>query len=53
MTDDYTTDIYTKEGLKWIQDRSMTKVLLSAFSDDAEELPDILKNVENAFFPWV
>lgn len=51
MTDNFTTDIYTPEGLKWIQDTDMRSVLIRAFPE-ISTLSKALKNVENAFFPW-
>ena len=48
MTDNFTPEIYTPEGLKWIQDADMRSVLIRAFP----ELSDVLKDVKNAFFPW-
>lgn len=51
MTDDYTSDIYTPEGLKWIQDTDMRSVLNRAFPD-IPWLKGILDKTNNAFFPW-
>ena len=51
MTDDFTSDIYTPEGLKWIQDTDMSSVLIRAFPD-IKWLSDVLANTDNAFFPW-
>lgn len=51
MTDDYTSDIYTPEGLKWIQDTDMRSVLKRAFPDILW-LKGILDKTNNAFFPW-
>ena len=51
MTDGFTTDIYSPEGLKWIQDTDMSSVLLRAFPD-MDWLKGILANTKNAFFPW-
>ncbi|KXJ28522.1 alpha-dioxygenase 2 [Exaiptasia diaphana] len=52
LTKDFNSDTYTEEGMQWIKQRNMTSLLLDAFKRDIEGLPDILKNVENAFFPW-
>ena len=51
MTDDYTSDIYTTEGLKWIQDTDMSSVLIRAFPD-IKWLSGVLAKTDNAFFPW-
>ena len=51
MTDDLTSDIYTKEGLEWIQNANMSNVLIRAFPE-IKGLEEMLRNVENAFFPW-
>lgn len=51
MTDDYTSDIYTAEGLKWIQDTDMSSVLIRAFPD-LKWLRGVLAKTDNAFFPW-
>ena len=51
MTDDFTSDIYTKEGLEWIQNANMSNVLIRAFPE-IKGLKEMLQNVENAFFPW-
>lgn len=51
MTDDFTSDIYTPEGLKWIQDTDMSRVLIRAFPD-IQWLRRVLANTNNAFFPW-
>lgn len=51
MTDDFTPDIYTSEGLKWIQDTDMRSVIIRVFPE-IKWLSNVLKNAENAFFPW-
>ena len=51
MTDYFTSDIYTPEGLNWIQDTDMSSVLVRAFPD-IKWLSDVLANTDNAFFPW-
>ena len=51
MTDHFTSDIYTPEGLKWIQDTDMSSVLVRAFPD-IQWLSGVLAKTNNAFFPW-
>ncbi|EDO45807.1 predicted protein [Nematostella vectensis] len=51
LTDDFTDDMYTPEGMQWIKDSTMKTILLRNYPE-AELLPTILMNVENAFFPW-
>ena len=53
MTDDFNEMTYTKEGMEWIKQRNMTTVLVDAFRKELPKLSELLKNVENAFFPWV
>ena len=48
LTVDYRPEIYTQEGLDWIEDSTMTTVLLRHFPD----LGPALKGVRNAFAPW-
>ncbi len=48
-TDDYREEVYTKEGLKWVDDSSLKKVILRHFPDLATSG---LGNVKNAFEPW-
>jgi hypothetical protein len=49
FTDAYREDVYTAEGLRWVDDASLRSVLLRHF-------PQLgatgLMNVENAFEPW-
>jgi hypothetical protein len=47
-TSDYTPEMYTQEGLDWIEQNSMKSVLLRHFPD----LEPSLRGVENAFAPW-
>ncbi len=48
-TDDYREEVYTPEGMAWIDDASLKKVILRHFS----ELESTgLGNVKNAFEPW-
>ncbi|MDX1695546.1 MAG: peroxidase family protein [Ketobacteraceae bacterium] len=48
FTVDYRPEIYTPEGLDWIDDVTFTRVLIRNFP----ELASQLENVENGFFPW-
>ncbi len=48
FTEDYTAEIYTQEGLDWIDTTSMKKVLLRHFPS----LNSALEGVKNAFNPW-
>lgn len=48
FTEDYRAEIYTQEGLDWIDDVTFTRVLVRNFP----ELASQLENVENGFFPW-
>lgn len=48
-TDSYNADTYTPEGLAWIDDVTLKKVLLRHYPDLAETG---LANVKNAFEPW-
>ena len=45
----YTADVYTAEGLAWVEDNSMRSVLLRHFPELAETG---LSGVHNAFYPW-
>ncbi|GHF54369.1 putative peroxidase [Streptomyces mashuensis] len=48
LTTDYTPQVYTPAGLEWIENNTMTTVLL-------RHLPDLrwaLRSVDNAFAPW-
>jgi hypothetical protein len=48
FTDDYRPDVYTREGLRWIEERTMPGII-------AEHLPTLrplLDDVRNAFEPW-
>ena len=49
FTDSYREDIYTAEGLAWIDEASLKTVLLRHFPELARTG---LANVENAFEPW-
>ena len=48
FTDDYSPDVYTPEGLQWVEDSSMADVLLRHHPG----LAPALEGVENAFAPW-
>ena len=48
FTDDYRAEIYSQEGLDWVDDNNFRTVLLRHFP----EFSDDLANVENPFFPW-
>ncbi len=48
FTDDFTPEIYTQTGLKWIADNSMITVLLRHFPG----LRPALRGRTNAFAPW-
>ena len=47
FTTDYTEDVYTKTGLEWIEDATMTKVLLRHYP----QLGPVIRH-DNAFKPW-
>jgi hypothetical protein len=49
LTEDYTPDVYTEAGMKWIDDTQMTQVLLRHMP----ELRPALRGLDNAFAPWV
>ena len=48
FTTDYTATVYTPEGMRWIDDNTMSTVLLR----HCPELQPFLAKVENAFAPW-
>ncbi len=49
LTDDYRAEVYTQEGIDWIENNSFKSVLLRHYP----ELADTgLSNVVNAFYPW-
>lgn len=48
-TDSYNEDVYTKEGMQWIDDASLKTVLLRHYPELAGTG---LANVKNAFEPW-
>ncbi len=48
FTRDYRPEIYTKEGIDWVEDNSMRTLLLRHFP----ELEPALRGVDNPFAPW-
>jgi hypothetical protein len=48
FTNDYSPDVYTPEGLDWVERNTMSDVLLRHHP----ELAPALDGVENAFAPW-
>jgi hypothetical protein len=48
FTDDYSPEVYTEEGLDWVERNGMRDVLLRHHP----ELAPALEGVENAFAPW-
>jgi hypothetical protein len=48
FTSDYRPEIYTKEGIDWVEDNSMKTLLLRHFP----ELEPSLRGVDNPFAPW-
>jgi hypothetical protein len=48
FTDDYNPDVYTPEGIEWVESNSMADVLLRHYP----ELAAALDGVKNAFAPW-
>jgi hypothetical protein len=48
FTNDYSEDVYTPEGLAWVEGNSMVDVLLRHHP----ELGRALEGCENAFAPW-
>jgi hypothetical protein len=48
FTSDYREEIYSKEGLQWIEEATMSRVLLRHYP----KLAPALGGVKNAFAPW-
>jgi len=48
LSKDYRDEVYTRQGIKWVEDNSMIDVLTRHFPAVAPAL----KKVENAFHPW-
>ena len=49
LTNDYRPEVYTQEGIDWVENNSLKTVLLRHFPELADSG---LANVKNAFFPW-
>ena len=48
FTNDYSPEVYTPEGLAWVENSTMSDVLLRHHP----ELAPALEGVGNAFAPW-
>jgi hypothetical protein len=48
FTEDFTEETYSKTGMDWIRDNTMSTVLLRHYP----ELAPTLRGVANAFAPW-
>jgi hypothetical protein len=48
FTYDYRPEVYTPEGLRWIESNTMSSVILRHYP----ELGDALRGLDNAFKPW-
>jgi hypothetical protein len=48
FTTDFTPEVYTPEGMRWIGANDMSTVLLRHYP----ELGPVLRSVDNAFAPW-
>jgi hypothetical protein len=48
FTLDYTPEVYTAAGLRWIEDATMTRILRRHYP----KLAPALAGVDNAFKPW-
>lgn len=48
FTYDYTPEVYTKEGIEWVESATLAKVLLRHYP----ELAPALEGVANGFAPW-
>ncbi len=48
FTYDYRPEVYTKEGMRWVENNTMTSVLLRHFPS----LEPALHGLDNAFKPW-
>jgi hypothetical protein len=48
FTTDFRPEVYTPEGMRWIDDNDMSSVLTRHYPD----LAPVLRDVENAFAPW-
>lgn len=47
-TYDYRPEVYTPEGLRWIENNTMSSVILRHYPG----LADTLRGLDNAFKPW-
>jgi hypothetical protein len=48
FTDDWGPELYTREGLRWIEEATMTSVI----ARNMPELAPLMADVKNAFAPW-
>ena len=48
FTDDFTPEVYSPAGYRWVVENDMTSVLLRHFP----ELRSALRGTSNPFFPW-
>jgi hypothetical protein len=48
FTDDFRPEVYTREGIDWVENNSMRSLLLRHFP----ELEPALEDVANPFAPW-
>jgi hypothetical protein len=48
LTDDFTAEYYSQEGIDWVRNATFKDVLLR----HAPELKDLLDTVSNPFAPW-
>jgi hypothetical protein len=48
FTTDFTPEVYTPEGIRWIADNDMSAVLIRHYP----ELAPVLRTVRNPFAPW-
>ena len=48
FTSDYRPEVYTQEGLDWVEENTMKSVILRHYP----ELAGAMANIENAFAPW-
>ena len=51
LTIDYKEEYYTKEGLDWVENSTMKKILLRNFPEVAG-LSTSMQNIKNAFYVW-
>ena len=48
FTTDFTPEVYTPEGMAWIDDNDMSSLLMRHYP----QLAPVLRGVQNAFAPW-